>query len=142
MERVVIDTNVLVSALISTQGPPAQIIDLVETKMIKLVLSKNILHEYKIVLARKKFQTLQPNRVQKLLKGLETLAVLVKPEEIPIITSDPEDNKFVATAVAGKAKFLITGNLKHFPKTYLGIHVLLPRHFLDQIVPAIFLKLG
>ena len=71
------------------------------------------------------------------LRELKTVGALVEPQEkIAIITVDPSDNKFLECAVAAKADFLITGNLRHFPsKAFRRINIAPPEEFLQIVAP-------
>jgi predicted nucleic acid-binding protein len=46
------------------------------------------------------------------------------------VTSDPEDNKVLECALEGRAQFVVTGNIRHFPKHYQGIGAVRPREFI------------
>jgi putative PIN family toxin of toxin-antitoxin system len=110
MQKVVIDTNVLVSALI-TEGYPAQIINaLVLGKKISLFLSKEIWEEYVEVLNRKRFSKYPSFKANAeiVLSKIEDLALNFQPDlEIDII-KDESDNRFLELAVSSNAEYLIT----------------------------------
>ncbi len=141
MIRVVLDTNVLVSALISRKGAPAQVLDLIENEGVALILSEEIFSEYDAVLAREKFSSLPRVKVLKLLKRLRVLSENVKPAVIPRTSPDPADDKFLAASLSGEADYLVTGNLKHFPKTFRGARILSPNQFLDAAMQDVLKRL-
>ena len=122
MLRVVVDTNVIVSALLKAESGPALIVSLILNEEIELCLSEEIYKEYREVLARDKFKQLDQASVKRLLEELRICAAWIKPKiSLSAIKSDPEDNKFLECAFAAEADFLITGNTKHFSSESLRI---------------------
>ena len=114
MIKVVLDTNVLVSSLL-TLGPPAAIADLVADGKIIPFYNNLIFREYWDVLTRKKFG-FSPAEVNHLINNIERTGMAVEneqPSTIPMI--DEEDRVFFDAALKAKA-FLITGNTRHFPR--------------------------
>lgn len=115
----VIDTNVLVSALLSSHPDAAtvQVVDkLFEGSVIPL-FSQEILHEYHEVLRRDKFH-FSESVVSSLLSVIERYGELIEPEPTDEIIFDIKDIPFYEV-VAGKQEdsaYLVTGNQKHFPK--------------------------
>ena len=111
---VVIDTNVLVSALWSKSGAPAKVVSMVLTGTLIPCFDYRILCEYREVLQRPKFGFSQ-GQVNALLDWFEAYgqSVIAKPIDTPF--SDAADKKFYEVAKFCGAT-LITGNLKHFPK--------------------------
>lgn len=92
---------------------------------VQLIVSPAIIAEYEDVLARKKFG-LSPLTVNSIIKSLRKLAVEIVPSEPLRVCSDPADDKFLECAVAAGAPYLVTGNLKHFPKMLGGVRVVAP----------------
>lgn len=133
MFKIVLDTNVLVSALLRSQSVPAFILSLILQGRVTLCVSKDIFAEYRGVLARKKFRQLNQTKVQQLLTILEKQALWVTPQKrFYVIKVDPEDNKFLECAFASQADNLITGNIKHFfMKRFYHTMILTPREFLE-----------
>ena len=116
--RVVIDTNVLVSSLLTSQGKPARILSLaVNGKLIPLYDGR-ILAEYRQVLFRRKFG-FSPSMVEPLLDYLEHEGEAVSAEPFSGPFPDEDDRKFYEVAVSGGAEALITGNTPHFPAVKL-----------------------
>ncbi|MBC8216893.1 MAG: putative toxin-antitoxin system toxin component, PIN family [Planctomycetes bacterium] len=112
--KVVLDTNVVVSGLISPFGNPADILRMVSSGEIQLCFDARILMEYKEVLRRPKFQ-FEEEKVRSLLDQIERCGqtVAARPLESPL--PDPDDDPFLEVAIAGKADCLVTGNIGHFP---------------------------
>jgi putative PIN family toxin of toxin-antitoxin system len=112
--KAVIDTNVIVSAMLSPRGAPASIWEaLVEAKLTCCV-DQRILEEYQTVLRRPRF-ALDERDVAEVLDFLGLVAEPVR--TTPLVTSlpDPKDAPFLEVALAGAADAIITGNIRHFP---------------------------
>lgn len=133
--RVVIDTNVLVSAALNPHGSPARIVDAVLAGSLTLLHDDRVLSEYREVLLRPVF-AFSPERVQALLDFLTVRGEHVSGKEIGVVLPDPDDLPFLQVAVAGLAEALITGNIRHY-RPIRGKHrvrVLTPVEFLPSIV--------
>ncbi len=139
MLRVVIDTNVLVSALLKPESVPELILSLVLSGEIVLCLSEPIAAEYEEVLKREKFKKLDQRKVKALLSRLIPEARWVDPKvRLNVTQADPEDNKFLECAVEAEADFLITGNVKHFPSGKFQATIILnPAQFLAVAARAL-----
>ena len=111
---IVIDTNVLVSALWSKNSNPARLLYLVFEGILKPCYNYRILEEYQEVLKRPKFK-FSDSDIQNLLEGIKIMGMSVVAEPMSTLFEDEEDKKFYEVAKFCNAK-LITGNLKHFPK--------------------------
>ena len=125
------DTNVLVSGIFFS-GPPFQILNAWQQQKLQLVLSPEILAEYQrvaIILGEKyKRVDLQP-----ILDLITVNSDIVAP--LPLseaVTDDPDDEMFIACAVASNTKIVVSGD-KHLLDVdgYRGIRVLKPRIFVD-----------
>ncbi len=112
--RVVVDTNVFVSATLSPAGIPAQILDLILSRRVTLLMTPAILDEYTEVMKRKEF-SFNVETVDTFLRKISLYAEKVNTASHSIVLPDPDDLPFLECALAGKADFLITGNKKHFP---------------------------
>jgi len=134
--KVVYDTNVVVSGLLSSRGIPALLLDLVFNKRVSLILSEEIFDEYVEVLGRPKFNLPKRQR-DSVLRQLRNLANWVKPDQRISVAQDPDDNIILECAVAGRANYLVTGNLRHFPKSIRQISIVNPRQFLDIYLRSI-----
>lgn len=130
--KVVLDTNVLVSALISPHGAPALILRLILQGELKLVADSRILDEYREVLMRPRFG-LPRDAVETVLAALREEAIMAPACTGNLSLSDADDLPFLETALAARADALITGNIRHFPPSRChGIVVLSPAAFLAR----------
>ena len=140
MIRVVLDTNVIISALLKEGSAPALILSLALEGHIQLCVTEEIFAEYTGVLSREKFQSLDQASVRKALQSIKRKSFWVSPStRINIIKIDPEDNKFLECALEAKAHYLITGNRKHFPMAhYDQTRIMSPGDFLYRVVKETF----
>jgi uncharacterized protein len=140
MPKVILDTNVIVSAFLKAESNPALILTLCLEGSLTVCLSETIWQEYRGVLRREKFRGLDQESIEKLLPVIKQQALWVFPRiPINILSSDPADNKFLECALESQADYLITGNTKHFPlKKFHGTRIITPRDFIDLIGKAIF----
>ena len=118
MIRVVIDTNILVSAMISSAGNEALLILAINHGLVIPCFSADMLREYSDVLLRPKFGFVQ-DEVESLLDLFRQLGTPVETIPMSRHSPDPGDDKFIACAITGKAAFLVTGNKRHFPQSQL-----------------------
>lgn len=126
--RVVLDTNILVSGLLNSEGTPAQIINMVLNRSITLLYDNRILLEYSEVLKRKKFGFKQ-EWVEPIIEFVKQEGKFITAEPTNVKTIDKDDLKFMEVAITGEADYLITGNAKHFPKLNI---IKTPREFLES----------
>jgi predicted nucleic acid-binding protein len=128
---VVVDTNVLVSGLLSAHGTPARVLDLLATGDLQATYDDRVAAEYRQVLARPRFG-FQPQAVAHLLDYLFTEGLPLVARPLPAMLPDPDDQPFWEVAVEAAAP-LITGNLKHFPsEVCTGLEVLTPAAFIER----------
>jgi uncharacterized protein len=113
MIRVVLDTNVIVSAYLNQDGLPFFILKLALAGVVRLCASETVLAEYQELLHRKSCP-LDRRRARLLLEKIRATSQIVRPGGSLAVTSDPDDNIFLECAEAAKAHFLVTGNLAHF----------------------------
>ena len=131
--KIVLDTNVLVSGLLSSQGAPAAVLRSILAGRASICFDERILSEYRGVLARSKFG-FGAKQVADLLEFIEATGepVLASPLGLPL--PDPSDGAFIEVAVACGADCLVTGNLKHFPAECLrGVRAMGPRAFCEVL---------
>jgi putative PIN family toxin of toxin-antitoxin system len=128
--RVVLDTNVVVSALLKSQGLEDQVLRLALAGRLLLGTSPAVLEEYARVLPSQKFK-LRPKEIVTTLKQIEKASSLFHPTDTLRLSDHESDNRFYECAEAAQANFLITGNLKHFKKDYRGTRVVNARQLLD-----------
>ena len=129
----VIDTNVLISAMLKWNSVPGTIMELVFNGTILPLLNKSIMEEYQNVLSRPKFH-LNEEIINTILTEINQLGIYLDAPKMNILLPDPKDIIFYEIVVKGRENedtYLVTGNIKHFPaKPY----VVTPRQMLDIII--------
>jgi len=129
--HIVLDTNVIVSGLLNPYGDSAAILKLIIMKKVKIVLDSRILAEYNEVLKRPKFHFLE-SEVNDILIAIKNNSILSSSIPLKISLPDPDDEQFLEVGISSKAEYLITWNLKHYPKkTYSNISIITPRQFIE-----------
>jgi len=132
--RLVIDTNVLVSAAIKPTGLQRTVFLIAISKPARLYVSYPILQEYTEVLARPELRIRKGLRLQ-LLQLIKSHSHTVLPTRQLEATTDPDDNIFLECADAARADYLVTGNPKHFPRFWKKTKVVTPREFVSLAAP-------
>jgi len=132
--RLVIDTNVVVSAALRPQGLQRAALVLAVTKPARLYVSNPILEEYAEVLARSLLRIRKGIRMQ-ILQMIRNRSYLVSPRRYLDVASDPGDNIFLECAEAARADYLITGNLRHFPRFWRATKVITARELIEIAAP-------
>ncbi len=133
MIRAVIDTNVLVSGLLSPAGNEASILLAVHQGLVRPCFSKDILQEYAGVLARPKF-AFPPDEIEAVLAMFQSQGEFFLPDISAAASSDPTDTKFLHCAQAAQADYLVTGNKRDFPHASYGpTRVVSAGELLDRI---------
>jgi len=132
MIRAVIDTNVLVSALLTSNGAPAKVLNHVILGNVVVCYDSNIISEYREVLARPKFNFDQ-KLVRRIIDFIELKGISIVPQSLSIEFEDEDDKIFYEVAMSADAN-LVTGNKKHFTKDRI---VVTPQEFLDIIAKSI-----
>jgi putative PIN family toxin of toxin-antitoxin system len=138
MQRLVIDTNVFVSALIQRNYPYLIINELFIEGKIELCISDALLEEYYAVFNRKKFAKYSDflAKVEILIADIESKSVKFLPKKKLTIISDKDDNKLLELADECKADFLITGNTTDFTmKKYKRTKIVTPREYWENYRP-------
>jgi putative PIN family toxin of toxin-antitoxin system len=129
--RIVLDTNVLVSGLLSPFGPPGEIVRLASNGYITLCVDARISAEYRDVLARPRFG-FNPAAIAVLLDYLESNADVVAAQPLVVRLPDADDEPFLEVALATGADCLATGNLAHFPPdARAGVTVVTPAELVE-----------
>jgi uncharacterized protein len=119
--RIVLDTNVLVSGLLSPHGAPGRVLDVVLAGTHVLLLDDRIRSEYAEVLRRKRFGFAGED-VMALLRGLESCGESVTAPPLSLTLPDADDLPFLEVAIAGRADRLVTGNPRHFAAAARRLH--------------------
>jgi putative PIN family toxin of toxin-antitoxin system len=132
--RLVIDTNVLVSAAIKPAGLQRTVFLIAISKPARLYVSPPILREYSEVLARPELRVRKGLRLQ-LLQLIKNHSHAVVPTRQLEATTDPADNIFLECADVARADYLVTGNQKHFPRFWKKTKVVTPREFVSLAAP-------
>jgi putative PIN family toxin of toxin-antitoxin system len=129
MTKVVLDTNIVISAALSPNGNPAKIIKLISSdESIQMYYSLEIINEYFKVLSyqRLNFSEEKKNHALNIIKKH---GATIQPSESEIELPDESDRIFYDAAKAADA-YLITGNIKHYPRES---HILTPAEFLKML---------
>jgi putative PIN family toxin of toxin-antitoxin system len=132
--RLVIDTNIVVSAALKPDGLQRTVLLLAITKPARLYVTEAIVAEYREVLARPELKIRKGLR-QQLLQLIKSHAHSVMPARPLLVAGDPDDNKFLECAEAARADYLVTGNQRHFPKFWQKTKVITPREFISIVAP-------
>ncbi|MGH9685516.1 MAG: putative toxin-antitoxin system toxin component, PIN family [Candidatus Acidiferrales bacterium] len=132
--RLVVDTNIVVSAALKPEGLQRTVLLLALTKPARLYVSAPIVAEYRAVLSRPEFQ-IRKGLQQQLLQLVEKNARSVAPVRHLEVTRDPDDNIFVECADVAGADYLITGNIRHFPRYWKRTKIITSREFLSLVAP-------
>ncbi|MGB2666637.1 MAG: putative toxin-antitoxin system toxin component, PIN family [Candidatus Acidiferrum sp.] len=132
--RLVIDTNVLVSAALKPAGLQRTVLLLAITKPARLFVSRNILEEYRDVLSRPELGIRKGLR-QQLLQLIRNHSYTVAPTRRLEAAHDTDDNMFLECADAAKADYLVTGNQKHFPRFWKKTKIITTREFISLAAP-------
>jgi putative PIN family toxin of toxin-antitoxin system len=133
--RLVVDTNVLVSAALKPDGLQRTVVLIAITKPARLYISKAILMEYREVLSRPELQIRKGLRQQLLEDLVRKRAHFVTPAWTLQVTGDPEDNMFLECADAARVDYLVTGNVRHFPRFWKKTKIITSREFLSLVAP-------
>ncbi|MBX6365493.1 MAG: putative toxin-antitoxin system toxin component, PIN family [Gemmatimonadetes bacterium] len=132
--RVVIDTNVVISGMLSPFRAASRVLDLVIAGELTPLVDDRILAEYREVARRPKFG-FDAGDVEWILSAIESVAEAIAARPIASVLPDPDDLVFLEVAVAGAADALVTGNTRHF-EPVSGRHavpVVSPRELLDGL---------
>ena len=135
MLRAVLDTNVVLSAHLNTEGPSGVILDLVFSRFFRCFVSNPLLEEYEEVLKRPRFGR-SAREIARSLRLLREAAILVVPRKRLEVTRDPDDNKVLECALEARADYVVTGNTRDFPARFQDIRIIPPRTFLTYLASA------
>lgn len=130
---VVIDTNVLVSAVLKSHSVPGSIVELAFDGPIIPILNETIEKEYREVLSRPKFH-LPEDLVEGIMSTFHKRAIYVDAEHLDVELPDPKDLVFYEVVMEERKEedaYLVTGNIRHFPNRPF---IVTPREMLDIIL--------
>jgi len=132
--RLVLDTNIVVSAALKPEGLQRTVFLLAITKPARLYVSEPILTEYRTVLARTELRIRRGLQLQ-YLELIENRARVVRPSRLVRAASDAGDDMFLECADEARADYLITGNARHFPKFWKATKIVSSREFVGLVGP-------
>ncbi|WP_081413785.1 putative toxin-antitoxin system toxin component, PIN family [Eisenibacter elegans] len=138
MQKLILDTNVIVSALISSSIPSKILYELVLTEKVEICLSEEVLVEYLEVLNREKFSkfTNFKTKAEVVLNRLREIATFYQTDRKIEVLTDTSDNKFLELAAVSAADYLTTGNTLDFTITeFEYTKILTPREYWDNYAP-------
>ena len=131
--RVVLDTNVLISAALKPSGQQALVIHLVAFRAVEMFVSEAVMAEYREVFSRPKFAGIDRKDISRLLAMIEVEATMVTPTARLEISKHDSDNRFYECAEAAEADYIVTGNRKHFTKPHKNTKIINGRQLLELL---------
>lgn len=134
--RIVLDTNILVSSLIGSKGPSRRLFEAWASSELTLVTSRFQIDELTRVVSYDRLQRfINPDEATLLIQRLEVVAEVVG--DLPIVddSPDPDDNFILATAVAGRADMIVSGDKAHMVQlgSIRGIPIRTAADAVDQL---------
>lgn len=130
--KVVLDTNVIVSAVLTAHGICAQILDMLTDGVFGIYVDDRILEEYDSVLRRPQLH-LMPDDAAEMLEWIRSVSEPVGAVPLSVELPDPGDMPLLEVAASAGA-ILVTGNTRHYPKrSRVGVTVLSPREFIELV---------
>ena len=130
--RIVVDTNIMVGAIMKPTGASNRILNMWIQGRLTLLVTERILDEYRTILSQK---WLKPDRVSELNRQMSEFAEVVDPKErVHEIKEDPSDNRFLECAAEGDADYIISSDqhlltLQRFRRT----EIVRPTQFLKRV---------
>ncbi|MSQ15633.1 MAG: putative toxin-antitoxin system toxin component, PIN family [Dehalococcoidia bacterium] len=136
--KLVLDTNIIVSASLSPAGLRSHVIDAWHNQQFELVVSDPILAEYQQALNYRDVASrhhLNPGQVAEIIANLKQFAIVVQPTEtLHIISDDPDDDKFLECALAGGADYIVSADAHLLAlEEHRGIQILSAGEFLTLL---------
>ena len=129
--KIVLDTNVLVSGLLTPFGTSGEIVRMVSAGSLVLLYDSRILLEYEEVLNRAKFQ-FDKIKICSLIDYIRKNGRAVPTSPLKGRLPDADDAPFLEVAIGGDVEYLVTGNKSHYPRQLRqGIHIFSPTEFID-----------
>jgi len=132
--RLVLDTNIIVSAALKPYGLQRTVLLFAITRPASLYVSDEIISEYRDVLSRPELKIRRGLRLQllQLVKNHSRLVRLTRPLHV---AKDPGDDKFLECADAARADYLVTGNPRHFPRFWKKTTVITSPELITIVAP-------
>jgi putative PIN family toxin of toxin-antitoxin system len=125
--KIVLDTNIIVSAFLNPKGIPGEIISLILTKKITICYDNKIFSEYMEILKKSKFN-FDNILVDEFLDFIKENGEYIIAEPQKIKFADEDDKMFYDVYKSSDANYIITGNKKHFPKEK---NIITPREYIE-----------
>ena len=134
LPRIVIDTNIMVAAMMKPSGASRKILDMWVEGRLLLLVTRQIRREYLAILSQR---WVKSNWVEQFNGRINESAEMVVPEErLRVIKEDPSDNMFLECAGGGKADYIITSDRHLLPLKRFGeTEILTPTRFLKRVQP-------
>ena len=134
-DRIVADTNVLISAALRPQGPPRAVVEAVRSTNGVLLFSDETFTELRSRFHRRKFDAYVGRKVRAVwLAQLQAVSEWVSIAGAKLGCRDPDDDKLLETALMGQAECLVTGDRDLLAMSpFHGIPILTPGRFLDRL---------
>lgn len=139
MIHVVLDTNIVVSAMLRSGGLPEAVLNLALNRIVQMCISEPVLAEYKEVLSRSRLG-IPPQKVATAIARIRETSLLVSPSKPVRACSDPDDDIFLECAQAANADYLVTGNAADFPELWGKTQIITARKFLEKVIDMQFGK--
>ncbi len=135
MARVVLDVNVLVSAVISPLGPPAALVDAWRRGDLELIVSEQLLAEFSGVLRRPQFRRwISVDEVDALVLHFRRRGPVYEDDTEPArVATDPKDDYLIALATKSEADALVTGDVSLREAFVATVALISPREFMDRL---------
>lgn len=131
--KAVVDTNIIISALMSPRGLPSRLLDAWQRRVFEAIMSQPLIDEPADVVARPYVQRsvkLPQADQERILDGLRAAASVVEPEVQLDVSRDPSDNRVLEAAAAGGAQYIVSGDRDLLDLSeFQGIRIVTPREF-------------
>ena len=134
--RIVLDTNILVSALLAPNGPPGRLLAAVKRGDVTLVTSDVQIEELRRVLGRDRLQSrIRPQEAADLLDNLPAVGAVVTDLPAVHLSPDPADDLILAAAISGRANLIVSGDRSHVLALgqVEGVPIVTARDALDRL---------
>jgi len=132
--RVVVDTNVVISAVLKPEGLQRTVVVLALTRPARWYVSETILFEYDWVMSRPALR-IPPAARRRMMQLIRNRTHTLTPKYRLQVASDADDNIFVECADSARADYLITGNVRHFPAFWKATKIMSSREFVSIAAP-------